>query len=94
MTEYAQRDHIALGHYYLQHLSAMTGEQLHAKSDIAAELAWRDQQIDNLRAALYTQIKDEHVYMGSCPISSDIMRRDLDCPACRVLMICDKENLL
>jgi hypothetical protein len=29
----------------------MTGEGLHAKSDIAAELAWRDVEIEKLRAA-------------------------------------------
>ena len=27
---------------YGEHVSAMTGEKLHSKSDIAAELAWRD----------------------------------------------------
>lgn len=28
-----------------EHVSAMTREKLHSKSDIAAELAWRDDQI-------------------------------------------------
>lgn len=40
------------GGYYSRHVSAMTGEGLHAKSDIAAELALRDFQIDKLRGVL------------------------------------------
>ena len=49
---YAKRDHQAQGAYYVNHVSAMTGEGLHAKSAIAAELAHRDMEIDRLRAAL------------------------------------------
>lgn len=49
---YADRDHMALGDYYTRHVSAMTGEGLHSKSAIAAELAHRDAEIDRLRAAL------------------------------------------
>ncbi|KXJ61664.1 MAG: hypothetical protein AXW14_08620 [Alteromonas sp. Nap_26] len=30
---------------YGEHVSAMTSEKLHSKSDIAAELAWRDEQL-------------------------------------------------
>jgi hypothetical protein len=52
MKHYAQRDHRALGEHYLRHVSAMTGEGLHAKSDIAAELAWRDAEIERLQALL------------------------------------------
>jgi cell division protein FtsB len=36
--------------HYSLHVSAMTTEQLHHKSDIAEQLAWRDQAIDALRA--------------------------------------------
>lgn len=36
------------GNYYCQHMMAMTKEGLHSKSDIAAELGFRDQQIDIL----------------------------------------------
>lgn len=53
--QYAPRDIRALdrnGNHYCRHMSAMTGEELHSKSDIAAELAWRDHQIDKLREAL------------------------------------------
>jgi hypothetical protein len=38
-----------LGGYYQRHVSAMTVEGLHEKSDIAAELAFRDWQIDELK---------------------------------------------
>lgn len=51
IKQYAQRDHRALdrdGGHYMRHVSAMTGEGLHAKSDIAAELAWRDWRIAGL----------------------------------------------
>ena len=49
---YAERDHVGQGDYYTRHVSAMTGEKLHAKSAIAAELAHRDIEIERLRAAL------------------------------------------
>jgi len=48
---YEERDHMAqdkAGGYYSRHVSAMTGEGLHAKSDIAGELAHRDMEIDRL----------------------------------------------
>ena len=35
--------------HYSRHVSAMTTEGLHEKADIAAELAFRDAQIDKLR---------------------------------------------
>jgi hypothetical protein len=49
--QYAERDAMALekaGGYYSRHVSAMTAEGLHSKSDIAAELAYRDMLIDAL----------------------------------------------
>lgn len=55
--EYADRDIMELdkaGNYYCRHVSAMTGEGLHSKGDIAAELAYRDMEIDRLRGALIT----------------------------------------
>lgn len=53
--QYAERDAEALdvaGNYYTRHVCAMTAEGLHRKTDIAAELAWRDMQIDDLREKL------------------------------------------
>lgn len=52
---YAERDIVQLdreGDYYIRHVSAMTQEDLHSKSSIAAELAWRDYQIDLLKSEL------------------------------------------
>lgn len=49
---YAARNTRALGEHFTNHLSAMTGEKLHAKFAIAAELAWRDQQIETLNETL------------------------------------------
>jgi hypothetical protein len=64
MSLYPEQDHMALGDYYLRHVDAMTGEGLHAKSDIAAQLAWRDREIDRLRASQPQQpapAEPEHV---------------------------------
>ena len=44
---YAKRDIQNLD-TYCDHIGAMTREGLHSKSDIAAELAWRDQRIAEL----------------------------------------------
>jgi hypothetical protein len=38
------------GNYYHRHVYAMTREELHSKSNIAAELAWRDRQLDIIAA--------------------------------------------
>lgn len=49
---YDVRDAMALdiaGGYYCRHVSAMTEEELDRKSDIAAELGWRDMQIADLQ---------------------------------------------
>lgn len=43
------------GGYYTRHIHAMTHEGLHSKSDIAAELAYRDTQINILLLALEKQ---------------------------------------
>lgn len=53
VKQYAERDAMALddaGGYYFRHVLAMTGEKLHSKGDIAAELGWRDMQIEQLKA--------------------------------------------
>lgn len=52
MRQYAERDPEALdaaGGYYIRHVSAMTSENLDSKRQIAAELAFRDMIIDQLR---------------------------------------------
>lgn len=53
VKQYAQRDIMALdetGNHYIRHVDHMTREKLHSKSDIAAELGWRDMQIAELKA--------------------------------------------
>jgi hypothetical protein len=55
VTEYARRSPIELdraGGHYSRHVAAMTAEGLHSKSDIAAELAWRDMRKGNIIDAL------------------------------------------
>ena len=52
---YEKRDHFGMeeeGKYLSRHMSAMTSEALHSKSRIAAELGWRDMEIDRLKAEL------------------------------------------
>ena len=52
---YAKRDMQELdkaGNYYCKHVSAMTGESLHSKADIDAELGYRDMLIATLKMAL------------------------------------------
>lgn len=53
--QYAERDIESLdeaGGFYSRHVSAMTGEGLHTKSSIAAELGHRDMVISDLLEAL------------------------------------------
>lgn len=54
---YTKRDPMKLdeqGDFYIKHVSAMTSEKLHSKSDIACELAYRDYVISQLSKALDT----------------------------------------
>lgn len=57
------RDVENLSDYYVAHISAMTTEDLRSKSDIAAELAYRDEQIDIMRSLL-ENIKNSYVACG------------------------------
>lgn len=47
--QYAERDVEEYHDLYLRHLMAMTTERLHSKMSIAAELAWRDSEIERLK---------------------------------------------
>ena len=69
VKRYAERDAYELdeaGNYYCRHVMAMTSEGLHGKSDIAAELAWRDQQIDALLAERDAMRLETASLRGSC----------------------------
>lgn len=48
MRQYKKRDTEELGEHYFCHVEAMTAEGLYEKSDIAAELAYRDMVIDGM----------------------------------------------
>lgn len=53
VKRYADRDIMQLdrdGNHYCNHVLAMTAEGLHSKSDIAAELAFRDAAVDRVTA--------------------------------------------
>lgn len=52
MKHYKERDIEALDDYYTRHVSAMTAEALHSKSAIAAELGFRDAELDRFRARI------------------------------------------
>lgn len=56
---YAERDVVALGEHYASHVEAMTREGLHEKSEIAAELAFRDSIIEQLSAQ---SVKDREAF--------------------------------
>lgn len=63
---YQARDVIQLdrqGKYYCKHLSAMTEYKLEKKSDIAAELAYRDFKIDRLKRQLQNIVDNDSVLM-------------------------------
>lgn len=51
MSEYRKYDDewLLYSDNYIKHVSAMTGEKLHSKADIAAELAYRDDLIEQLQ---------------------------------------------
>ena len=53
MSEYAERNAEAQGEAYNKHISAMTSEGLYFKTDIAAELAHRDIEIESLKGKIY-----------------------------------------
>lgn len=73
---YAERDIIALdesGDFYCKHVSAMTGEKLHSKSDIAAELGYRDKLIADFKelwAELVSNADDQNPF-GVCISRAD-----------------------
>jgi len=51
--QYGHRDEGTESDFYIVHVSAMTGEGLHSKAEIAAELAYRDQRIAELEDKIY-----------------------------------------
>lgn len=85
-NQYAERDACALdeaGGYYIRHVSAMTGEGLHSKGDIAAELGFRDMRIDQFRNRINqllternaTGVAIEQAMNGSMPDQHGLLSR-------------------
>ena len=75
---YAERDALELdiaGGYYGRHVHAMTAEQLHSKSDIAAELAYRDLVIDEQKHQIQ-MLLDERSKIGLA-VSNAILNGDV-----------------
>ena len=69
---YKKRDVMALDDefgFYSSHVSAMTGEGLHSKSDIAAELAYRDSLIKKLTDTL-NETRD---YLAGCETGGPVL---------------------
>jgi hypothetical protein len=57
---YPPQDSEGLGEHYIRHICAMTSESLHAKSDIARQLAVRDKML----AALWAEYTDRRAQWG------------------------------
>lgn len=91
MKHYAKRDHMAqdaAGNYYSRHVSAMTAEALHAKSEIAGELAHRDMEIDRLRAELKKWSEfAEREFAHFPPTNLTTKRLQMKCPRCGSVMV-------
>ena len=81
-TQYATRNTIKLGDHYTKHLEAMTAENLANKGAIAAELAWRDLQIEQLQAALESSNQDYDYLCPKCGQQYNEVDSNADCPAC------------
>jgi len=62
-NQYAERDIMEQKHY-AKHVFQMTSEKLHSKSDIAAELAHRDELIETLTKRLSDFSYEASVNMG------------------------------
>ncbi|ECC3465576.1 hypothetical protein AA471_23515 [Salmonella enterica subsp. enterica] len=87
VNQYAERDAMQLdkdGGYYSRHIQAMTREGLHSKGDIAAELAWRDQQIEQLREKL-KQLEEKHLRLLGVVVDYDWQRQRLHQAAEKVI---------
>ncbi|GAB3215804.1 hypothetical protein [Pseudaeromonas pectinilytica] len=84
--QYAERDASSLdeaGGYYIRHVSAMTKGGLHSKSDIAAELGFRDMRIDQLNHRINqllternaTGLAIDHALSGVLPEQHGLLSR-------------------
>ena len=71
MSQYKERDLMKLdkdGNWYSTHVRAMTAEDLRSKSDIAAELGFRDKKIADLEAYIVELEADANEMMDSIQV--------------------------
>lgn len=83
---YADRDIIEQGDHYAAHVLHMTSEGLHDKSDIAAELAHRDIEIEKLKARLDSiapHLYDITTDKGTQPVPGFVLP---DCPGLAITL--------
>lgn len=81
IKQYSERDAMELdevGGHYFRHVLAMTAEGLHSKSDIAAELGWRDMQI----SALHEQVRALAAENENLKVACGGDGNYIDCPGC------------
>ncbi len=70
------RDAYSLEPHYSRHVMAMTAEELYAKSDIAAELAFRDKRIAELEARLHLSENDNRNLREGAKRRQKVARRN------------------
>jgi len=73
---YGDRDLMAMdiaGNHYCRHVDHMTRESLHSKSDIAAELGWRDMQIAALQGKLDAVLAENAVSRKAVQTFCDVV---------------------
>jgi len=76
MTKYAERDAFSLEPHYSWHVAAMTTERLDQKSDIAAELAYRDWLLeDSMRKS---DVEDVYRRLASLTAECDALKAERD----------------
>jgi hypothetical protein len=74
-----------IGNFYCIHIDAMTREKLHDKSEIAAELAFRDAEIKRLREAIeYAQkVGDGRIICQNDTVAVQVIYDHLDDALCQ-----------
>lgn len=78
VAEYPTLNPSDLEPYYARHVAAMTAEGLHAKADIAAQLAWRDQKLAELKVELLA-LRSAHAKCPTCVHGVSLHGKCQDC---------------
>lgn len=91
---YGDRDLMAMdiaGNHYCRHVDHMTRESLHSKSDIAAELGWRDMQIVALQQKLDAVLAENASIKASVAMHAAGFKI---CPACSHQDECETDDVV